>query len=233
MKFPTLSCIVVAMTASASPTKAQSDVSSTPRPTPPSEPILSPAPSFSAWTVVRQLIPGLEKQPVEGVVKIVTTANKPDSLTTVVKTGVVRHQTTTQKTQEKEDIWYEHGNCILMESFWKAPMFQRAVNSPNQPAGPDFPEFSWITPKNFVGTQDAQGGTYFVFESDVAQGDARTAREYGQKQRTTHNRALINADTHLPWLLQTESTLLRYVYQAPPTDVLVVPPDYKGMFDAF
>ena len=228
-----LFCIAVSTAIFGSQAQAQNASSPTPRPTPPSEPLLRPAADYSAWTIVRQSIPGLEKMPPEEIAKSVIAATKPDSLTVVTKTGSVRHQATNLKTREHEDVWYEHGNRIVMESVWKMPMFERSSSAPNQPAGPDFPEFAWISPKNFVGTQEAQGGTYFVFESEIVDGDANAAKMYGYKLKTTHNRAFIDMDTRLPWVLQTENVLQRYVFQAAPPEALVVPPEYQAMFDAF
>ena len=233
MKLQTLFYIAFAVTMLGQGADAQTVPLPTPRPTPPSEPLLKPAPEYAAWAIVRQSVPGLGSQPADAVIKAVATANKPDSLTTVTKTGPVRHQATTTKARAQEDVWYEHGNRVVMESAWKTPMFERAVNSPNQPAGPDFPEFGWISPKNFVGTQDSGENTYFVFEMDITEGDANAAKTFGYKLRTTHNRAYVDAETRLPWLLQKDDVLQRYVFQAAPTAALDVPPEYQAMFDTF
>ena len=233
MKLRTLFYIAVSVTMAGWRADAQTAASPTPRPTPPSEPLLNPAPEYAAWTVVNQSIPNLGKQPPDEVIKAVATANKPDSLTTVTKAGQVRHQATTTKARAQEDVWYEHGNRVVMESMWKMPMFERAVNSPNQPAGPDFPEFAWITPRNFVGTQTVGQDTFFVFEGETTHGDAAAAKTFGYKLITTHNRAFVNADTRLPWLLQNDDVLQRYVFQNAPTAALDVPAEYQAMFDAF
>ncbi len=233
MKLPTLFCIAIWMAMCGSPTQAQEAAAPTPRPTPPSEPLLKQAPDFAAWTIVRQSIPSLGSQPPDAVMKAVATANKPDSLTTVTKTGSVRHQATTTKERAQEDIWYEHGNRIVMESVWKMPMFERASSLPNQPTGPDFPEVAWITPKSFVGTQTVGEATYFVFEAETTEGDAAAAKAFGYKLKTTHNRAFIDADTRLPWVLQMDNVLQRYVFQAAPTAMQAVPAEYQTMFDNY
>ena len=233
MKLPTLFCTAVAVLAAGFQAGAQTAESPKPSPTPPPEPILHPPPDYAAWAIVRQSIPGLGSQPPEEVIKAVAKANKPDSLTRVTKTGAVRHQETTTKTRDREDVWYEYGNRIVMESAWKTPMFERAVSSPSQPTGVDFPEFAWIMPKNFVGTQQVQDTVYYVFESEITEGDAKAAKDFGYKLKTTHTRAFIDADTRLPWLLQKDNVLQRYVFEAAPTAMLAAPPEYQAMFDTF
>ncbi len=233
MKSVTLFYIAVVVTVCGFRAGAQAPAEPTPRPTPPSEPLLKQAPEYAAWTIVRQSIPDLGSQPPDAVIKAVATANKPDSLTTVTKTGSVRHQATTTKERAQEDIWYEHGNRIIMESVWKIPMFERAISSPNQPIGPDFPEFAWISPKNFIGTQTVGEATYFVFEAETTGGDAAAAKAFGYKLKTTRNRAFVDADMRLPWLLQTDNVLQRYVFQTPPSARLDVPAEYQAMFDTY
>ena len=233
MKLSALSYVALSMVLAGLQARAQTAASPTPKPTPPPEPILKPAPDFAAWTIIRQTIPDLDKEPPEEVIKAVATANKPDSVTSVVKTGLVRHQATTQKSHDREDVWYEHGNRVIMETVWKIPIFERAVNSVNQPAGPDFPEFAWISAKDFVGTQEVGEASFYVFESEIAEGDAKAAKQFGYKLKTTRNRAFINADTRLPWLLQTDSVLQRYIFQAAPTAALDVPAEYQAMFDTY
>ena len=233
MRLLALFCTTVLMTSGASRACAQAEASPTPRPTPPAPPLLNGTPDSAAWKIVRYVIPKLGEQSAEAVVRSVATAPKPESLTSVSKTGQVRHQERKLKTGEQEDIWYEHGNRIIMESVWKIPMFEGNTSGVKLPLGPDFPELAWISASNFVGTQEDQGATYFVFETQVTEGDANKAQAYGYKLQAKFNRAYINADTRLPWLHQTGDILERYFFQAAPKSTLDVPPEYQKMFDTF
>ena len=212
---------------------AQATASPTPRPTPPAPPFVGEPQDFSAWTIVRFNLPGLSSQPPEAVMRSVTNARKPESLISVTKTGPIRHQLTKSAGGDQEDAWCEHGNRITMKPDWKLPLFEGGTSSAKQPQGPDFPELSWLAAGNFVGTQTNEGVIYFVFEMAVAQGDERMAKEQKYKLSTKFSRAYINADTRLPWVLQTGDTVQRYVFQAAPAAMLDVPRDYQSMFDAY
>ena len=233
MKFSSLFCFLVLITAGAPRTGAQTETAPMPRPTPPAPPFVNATPDFSAWSIVRYTIPGLGSQSAEAVVRSAAAASKPESQASVIKTGPIRHQVKRLKTGEQEDIWYEHGNRITVESFWKLPLFEGEASAAKQPQGPDFPELSWIAAGNFVGTQAYEGAAYFVFETQVTEGNARLAKDYGYKLSSTFNRAYINADTRFPWLLQTGDILQRYGLQAAPAAMLDVPREYQTMFDAY
>ena len=238
MKLRRCSCLVfcvagVLTMAGASRIGAQTAPAPTPRPTPPAPPFVNAAPDFSAWTIVQFSVPGLGSQAAEGVIRSVTAASKPEGFVSVTKTGQIRHQLKKSKAGDQQDIWYEHGNRITLRSGWKIPLFEGETSSLKQPQGPDFPEFSWLATGNFVGTQDYQGAVYFVFETQVTQGDERLAKEYGYKLTSVFNRAYINADTRMPWLLQAGDVVQRYVFQAVPTAVLDVPAEYQTLFDAY
>ncbi len=233
MKARVLLCLAL-LTAAHLPVGAQTAADApAPRPVLPPGPVLGTAPDFAAWTIVLQAVPGLHEQPAEIVARRATSSASPDSLTSVTKTGPVRCSVRKLKTGQEEDIWYEHGNRITMESSWKIPMFEVATAPAGQPLGPDFPELGWIAPGNFVGTQHYQDTDYFVFETQVSDINPAMAKVSGYKPTTILNRAYINADTRFPWLLQTGDSLYRYVFQAPPTNPLEAPPEYQTMFDTF
>ncbi len=233
MKLLTSVLVAVLTTVGAWPVWGQDAPSPTPRPTPPAPPFVNATPDYSAWAIARYNIPGLGSQSADAVVHSVETATKPNSVTSVTKTGQVRHQLRKLKTGEQEDIWFERGNRITMESMWKIPLFEGGTSGPKMPQGPDFPELSWISAANFVGTQQYQSAAYFVFETQVTMGDATQAKEYGYKLQSMFNRVYINADTRLPWLHQTGDVLQRYVFQAAPTAALEVPPEYQTIFDNY
>ena len=58
MKLLTLFYIAFAVTILGQGADAQTSASPTPRPAPPSEPLLKPAPEYAAWAIVRQSVPG-------------------------------------------------------------------------------------------------------------------------------------------------------------------------------
>ena len=222
-------CVAVA----ASSIRAQSaDPAPTPRPTPPPGPLLSDAPDFAAWRIVRQNVPGMSGSTVQVVLRN-SALPKPESVATVTKTGQVRRRLMKVKTGEQEDVWYEHGNRITLESMWKMPLFESGVSQPKMPQGPDFPELAWVAAKNYVGQEEYLGAVYSVFETKLAARNAAQALQYGIKPTETFNRAFINADTRLPFLLQTEDALQRYVFQGPPTAMLEVPPVFQTLFDTY
>ena len=233
MKSLTLLCLAVLTTAGGSRAGAQTPASPTPRPTPPSPPFVEETQDFSAWVVARYKIPGLSSQPPDAVIRSVTKPPKPESVTSVTKTGQIRRQLKKAATGEQEDMWYEHSDRITMKTGWKLPLFEGGASPAKQPQGPDFPELSWLAAGNFVGTQENEGVAYFVFEATVAQGDARLAKERGYKLNSTSTRAYINANTRLPWALQTGDVVQRYIFQAAPTAMLDVPREYQTMFDGY
>lgn len=233
MRLPTILSLAIVLALGAARAAAQSSPSPTPRPTPPAPPFVNEAPGFSAWTIARYNVAGSGGQPADVVVRSAAAASKPDIVTTVIKTVPVRHQQRKIKTGEQEDIWFERGNRITMQSMWKIPVFEGNTSSAKQPQGPDFPELSWISAANFTGIQEHEGASYFVFETQATSGDATQAKEYGYKLAASFNRAFINADTRLPWLHQTGDVLQRYLFQAAPTAQLEVPPEFQAMFDAY
>lgn len=233
MRLLTFLCLAVALMDVDSQAWAQEAPALTPRPTPPAPPFVGETEDFAAWTIVRYTIPGLSSQKADAVARSIAGATKPESATSVVKTGRVRHQLKKFGTGEHEDIWFEHGNRITMESMWKIPLFQGETSASKSPIGPDFPELSWIKAENFAGTQEAQSKTYFVFENQAADGAAAPARVYGAEQRPSFSRAYIDADTRTPWLLQTGDVVQRYTFQPAPTSPLEVPAEYQTMFNDY
>ena len=233
MKLLTWLCLTVLTMIGASRADAQTAASPTPRPTPPDPPFVGATQDFSAWAIVQYNIPGLSSQPPDAVIRSVAKGQKPESLVNVTKTGQIRHQLKKAATGEQEDGWYEHSNRITMKSGWKMPMFEGATSGAKQPQGPDFPELSWVAAGNFVGTQKSEGSVYFVFEMAVVQGDERLAKEDGYKPSSVFSRAFIDADTRLPWALQTRDTIQRYFFQAAPTAMLDVPREYQTIFDNY
>ena len=241
MKLPKLFCLAVLVTVgtfragaqTAAPPAPTPTPAPTPRPSPPPPPFVNVAPDFSAWTITRYTVPGVGSQPADAVLAGAAKATKPESLSSVTKTGRVRHQSRKLKTGEQVDIWFENSNRIMMESMWKIPVFQGDTSGPKSPVGPDFPELSWIAAENYAGTQGDQSVTYLVFETQVTEGNAALAKAYGYTLNSSFHRAYINADTRLPWLQQTGDVLERYAFQTAPTTPLDVPPEYQAMFDAY
>lgn len=203
------------------------------RPMLPPGPILATTPDLAAWTIVLQTTPGLPGQSAEAVVRGAAASVASDSVISVTKTGQVRHWSRRLKGGQQEDVWYEQGNRITTQTGWKIPMFEAAAAPAGQPRGPDFPELTWIAAKNFVGTQHHQDTDYFVFEAQLASQDHGAMAGEEGRPLTALNRAYVNAETRLPWLLQTGDVLHRYVFQAPPTVPLEVPPEVQAMFDTF
>ena len=233
MRLPTLCSLVVLTLVGAALASAQTEASPTPRPAPPAPPYLNATPDSAAWTIAKYIVPGAAVQPADTVLQSAVKASKPESVASVVKTGQIRHQTSKFKNGVQEEIWYEHGNRITMESVWKIPLFEGDINTPKQPQGPDFPDFSWIAAGNFAGTQEYQGAAYLVFETQVTEGNERLAKEYGYKLNKIFSRAYINADTRLPLLLQQGDNIQRYIFQSAPAAMLDVPREYQTMFDAY
>ena len=233
MKSLTLFSLVVLTLVGAPLAGAQTGASPTPRPTPPAPPYLNATPDFAAWTIARYIVPGVASQSADGVLQSALKAPKPESVASVVKTGPLRHQTGKSKDGVQEDIWYERGSRVTMESVSKIPLFEGDVSTPKQPQGPDFPDFSWVAAGNFAGTQEYQGAVYLVFETQLTEGSERQAKEYGYKLSKTFNRAYINAVTRLPLLLQRGDNIQRYIFQSPPAAMLEVPREYQALFDAY
>ena len=233
MRLSALFFLVVFTLVGAASVGAQTGASPTPRPVPPAPPYLNATPDFAAWTVAKYIVPGAAIQSADAVLQSAFKASKPESVASVVKTGQIRHQAGKFKDGVQEEIWYEHGNRITMESVWKIPLFEGDINTPKQPQGLDFPEFSWIAAGNFAGTQEYQGATYLVFETQVTEGNERLAKEYGYKLNKTFSRAYINVDTRLPLLLQRGDNIQRYIFQSAPAAMLDVPREYQTMFDAY
>lgn len=236
MKLHALLCLAW-LTVAAGRAGAQASDTPAPRPTLPPGPVLSATPDFAAWTIVLQTVPGLRGQSAEAVTRSAASSAPPDSLTSITKTGQVRRSVRKLKTGQQEEIWYEHGNRLTMESGWKIPMFEVAAAPAGQPLGLDFPELAWVAAGNFVGTQTYQKVDYLVFELQVPDANTEIAKARGfatnDKPATTLNRAYIHPETRLPWLLQTGDVLHRYVFQAAPTAPLEVPTAFQAMFDTF
>ena len=234
MKPITLAFLVVFSSLSVRPAGAQQTAAApTPRPVPPEGPLLKSTADFSAWTIIQRNVPGLGSAPAGTLVGAAAASGPPDSVSVVTKTGPVRHQLTKLKTGEQTDVWYEHGNRVRMQSVWKTPMFEAASSPTDPPVGPDFPGLGWISASNFTGMQMQQGARCLVFESTAPDGDPRLMQAYGLKPTTKLVRAFINADTRLPWLVQSGNTVQVYTFRAAPNTVLEVPAEYQAMFDSF
>lgn len=211
---------------------AQTPATATPRPTPPSGPLLEKAPDPGAWTIVSHTIPGLGSQSADAVARAAAERFQPEEVISVTKAGFARHETVKSKNGPTNEIWSEYGLQIMLQTGWQIPAFLEGGYAGTNAPPADFPELSWVSTGTFVGTTVYQGAAYLVFETQRTSGNAATAKIYGFGLQPVFNRVYVNADTRLPWLAQLGDVLKQYTFQ-PSAEALAVPPAYQAMFDNY
>jgi hypothetical protein len=225
------------------PASAQTAASATPAPTPPAGPLLNKAPDFASWTIVSQRVPA-DASPAE--IKSAS-AKAPEIVTTITKTNQTRHYVTRHRIRKirdgsQEEVWQQGPYLVTHESMWQAAQLGFASVREDLPTC-DFPEFGWISAGNFVDVEQVEGKPCLVFDATIVIGagrpssgsgrDTAPSRDPSKVEERVHEHAWIDLETRLPRMLQEADMLSHYTFQAPPTDMLALPPADQAMINAY
>lgn len=235
----TLSLIVVfvSMAVMGGPASAQTSAS----PTPPPGPLLNKAPDFAAWTIISQRVPAAlaaaEPKP--------ASPKLPQVVTTITKTGHVRHSVIRHRVRKIDDgsgeeVWQEDQYVVTHESVWKGAQLDFNATSEDTPMA-DFPEFGWISAANFVGVQQVQGAACLAFEATIivggggkeSGGEGGKGNDASMPGAQLHERGFIDLKTRLPKFLLNGDILSSYTFETAPGAMLVLPPADQAMIDSY
>ena len=216
----------------------------TPAPTPPPGPLLNKAPDFASWTIVSQRVSADAAPPPSKS----GAAKPPDVVTVITKTNQIRHYVTRHRVRKikdgsQEEVWQQGPYQVTHESMWQAAQLGFASIREDLPTS-DFPEFGWISAGNFVDVEPFEGKPCLVFDATIIIGsgaprsdspsrETAPSRDSSKIQERVHEHAWIDLDTRLPRMLQEADILSRYTFQAPPTDMLALPPADQIMINAY
>jgi hypothetical protein len=188
------------------------------KPLPPG-PIPTAAPDHSQWLIsFKDSAPSLfQEQPKEPVAKpnpaeggsnAPTPANS-DWQMLVTKTGSIIHEQEAGNTMQ--DRWYLPSMTITVPS-GAAPQVSMSVRGSG--AQVDFPDFSWITRKDYTADMSILGRNCFIFSGNKNNKD----------HTATPARAAIDEKTCLPVALEYDGHVVTYEFRPPPSGQLTLPP---------
>lgn len=212
MKLPYLCVLFLILTDVLS---AQTDNEAVPKP-----PALHRAPAMASWTVTYTYA---EEKPPDGKAPPAYVTNLVRTFA-VTKTGKTYHEETTLLSGKKQDKWVLDG--LQLESIIDSPsIIPIPPPTPDDPqpdysdyARTDFKGLEWVTMKNYTGRQSSEGKTVFAFASTRS----------GQKVT-----AQLDVASQLPISATEGGMTCTYVFNAPPTAPLQLPPDFQKVLDAY
>ena len=142
----------------------------------------------------------------------------------VVKTGAVKKEITSYSSGVLSERWVD-GNLVV-----KKDPFQKEIQLNSfEGEDADFPEFAWISAKNYKGTEKMAGQECLVFEDEILQirvDDPRSYEDFGIVDgELVPVKALIDAKTRLPAALEYTGVRRSYVYGPAPSGTLSLPAD--------
>ncbi|MFV0338297.1 MAG: hypothetical protein ACK5LK_08665, partial [Chthoniobacterales bacterium] len=147
-----------------------------------------------------------------------------DSRTIITKTKPLYHEQTIFSSGSKSDIWYT-GDVFLTVNDGADPL----INFKNEKnkgritdySKTDFPAFSWISKKNFIGIQKVLGRDCLVFR-------AKIKKEADDPLIDTI--ACVDLQSRLPVAMQGDITQY-YQFGPAPTAMLTLPPNVQKVAD--
>ena len=186
----------------------------------PRGPIPAPAPDHSQWLITfKNTAPSLfqEKptesvatpEPVEGGSNATAATANFDWQRLVTKTGAIIHEQEVGATSE--DRWYLPTMTITVPTA-AAPQVSMSVRGSG--AQIDFPDFSWITRKDYTADMTILGRDCFIFRGNMNQHE-------GPGVPVT---AAIDEKTCLPVALEYDGHVVTYEFRPPPSGQLTLPP---------
>lgn len=142
----------------------------------------------------------------------------------VVKTGAVKKEITSYSSGAPSERWVD-GKVVVKKDPFQNKIQLYSVEGEEA----DFPEFAWISAKNYQGTEKMTGQEYLVFEDEILQirvDDPRSYEDSGIVEgQLIPVKALIDAKTRLPAALEYPGVRRSYVFGPAPSGTLALPAD--------
>lgn len=143
---------------------------------------------------------------------------------TTVKTGDIRREVTTYTSGQKDERWVK-GDIVVRRSGLTGK-----IEVETESTAVDFPELSWIQPRDFKEVRKMHGAECLFFEGQIERLQVEDGRLYGAIGGTgTEERlkatAVIDLKTRRPLSLEFERVKRTYTFGPRPSSKLVLPRD--------
>ena len=149
----------------------------------------------------------------------------------VTKAGKVRVVSTFFTNGKQEECWQDNNSIVTRNPFSNRFSIERIGEGKEQ----DFPEFAWISEKNFKGIKPLGGVKCMVFEDRIEPTQIESPRSFardgpiGGEEAIVTATAAVDLETRLPVSIQFRDQLRKYEYPPPPTSVLTMPPEFAAV----
>ena len=223
----------------------------TPASPPPSGPLPKRAPDFSQWVATYSNVPASPRKqggtPGQESSSTGSNASKPvvTKRVEVTKTGQLRHLVTVEPDGSRSELWFNGDMEVVCLEGWKFPWITQA-RDPRNPfamnfSKTDFPEFGWVSAKNYVGIQQLGGRECLVFgeclpiEEEEVESASATPGNSGAVPRARNMRsstAYIDRETRLPVMLVRNGDIVAFQFGPTPQAMLVFPANIRAAIEA-
>lgn len=141
-------------------------------------------------------------------------------LVRVVKTNDVRYETRESERHSKHERW-----SLKDVAVERVPNSSALNVSFGSLSGMEFPEFVWITERNFIGRQKVNGLDGLVFQQEMSPIQVLYPEFYepDSKESKVMVTAVIDPETKLPRSITIGTELRKYTFYPAPTQILSVP----------
>jgi hypothetical protein len=196
----------------------------------PSGDLISQAPDSSHWSINSTIITTAPTD-ASGAAKPDPTAPKPAVLN-ITKSGKIYLVESVSPDGKKMTRWKNEQFQATYPPEVSSPSIAFNSNAPNYVdfSKSDFPEFTWISAKNYVGMTKLGAAMGLVFKGSVPIRGARMALLSMQHPNPSDAIAVVDLNTHMPLMLQVGDEILVYQFTSGGTDV-TLPPDVHKAFD--
>lgn len=205
------------------------------------------APEFATWVITSDAVGSTTDKGAEGGEKKKKEGDKEDSPSPrliVTKTGNFYHHEARNSDETTEDKWCLGDIQVAIRPEWQEPIISTAENRGNpfytDYSKSDFPEFRWVSQKNYVGVEDLGDRVCFVFKEDIdiSKDDRRRWTEMASGSAVSMPvrvwaEAYIDYYSHLPVKLVWGEETRNYRFAIPSQKKLVVPADIEKAVNAW
>ncbi len=210
--------------------------------------MLNRAPEFSRW-LIKTEEPGPRDKSQKSK-KSLKGRREEARETTVTKTGPIIHEASVDDQRITTDKWCKGKFQITTRPDWKEPL----VSIEGKPEGPayidyshsDFPDFDWISEKNYAGIEKVSDRVCLVFKQEISELPGPESKEAVEPSRDTpadpasSNRkestslvAYIDYYSRLPVSVSEGDEKRSYQFEVPPETMLTIPENVQAVMNAW
>ena len=220
MRTPYLAALIACVIATPLPAQEPAPVA-TPPALPPG-PLLKPASNSAEWTVIFKVN---ATESGEGESSNGSQKKSPEKRITITKSGAVRREVLVDEAGARSETWTFGGYRVTLRQGSPIPGVAIVGTQKANAARLDFPDFEWISAKNYTGIAKSNGRDCLTFRGESGGTDP--------DMPSLVSTATVDVETRWPLSLVLADETRTYVYAAAPGAPLVPPQEAQDAVKAW